>query len=277
MKKSRFEVRSLSKRYGEHQAVRGVSFAIEAGEHVAVLGPSGSGKSTVLRLLAGLEAPDSGEVLLNGRSVSEPGRVVLPPHRREISMVFQDLALWPNLSAHDNVLMGLSGLKLPRLEARARTREALSLCGVEELAKRRPGTMSGGQQQRIALARAIAVHPAFLLLDEPYAGLDLVIKSRLLAEVHALANLKNMTVILVTHDPREAMSLCRSALVLDQGCLVEAGPLTELLEAPHSDLLCIFRDELRHQRPKRTADSDELEALSKEAFSILCLLTANKR
>src|SRR5208283_5269964 len=148
-----------------------------------------------------------------------------------------------------NVMMGLSGLALPRSEALARTLEALSLCGIEELADRKPGAMSGGQQQRVALARAVAVRPAFLLMDEPYAGLDLVLKSRLLPEVRKLAAWQNMTVILVTHDPLEAMSLCRSAVVLDQGSIVEAGPLTDLLDAPRSELLRTFHDEYSRHEP----------------------------
>jgi ABC-type Fe3+/spermidine/putrescine transport system ATPase subunit len=249
----RFEVRSLSKSYGAQTALRDVSISVAAGENLAILGPSGSGKSTTLRLLAGLEAPDAGVVLLNDIAVSEPGRILLAPHRRGISLVFQDLALWPNLSAHANVMMGLSGLALARSEALARTQEALSLCGIEELADRKPGAMSGGQQQRVALARAVAVRPAFLLMDEPYAGLDLVLKSRLLPEVRALAALQEMTVILVTHDPLEAMSLCRSAVVLDQGRIIEKGPLTELLKAPQSDLLRIFHDEFIRREPEQLA------------------------
>jgi ABC-type Fe3+/spermidine/putrescine transport system ATPase subunit len=249
MKSVRFEVRSLAKSYGGVRALRDVSFALQAGENLAVLGRSGSGKSTTLRLLAGLEAPDAGLVLLNDVPVSEPGRILVPPHRRGISMVFQDLALWPNLSAHANVMLGLSGLALPRPEALVRAREALSLCGIEELAERKPAAMSGGQQQRVALARAVAVRPAFLLMDEPYAGLDLVLKSRLLPEVRALAVLQKMTVILVTHDPLEALALCRSAVVLDQGRIVEAGPLTDLLDAPRSDLLRVFRDEYSRHTP----------------------------
>lgn len=243
MSETSFQVRWLGKRYGVHQALEDVSFFIRAEEHLAILGPSGSGKSTVLRLLAGLEPPDQGEILLNGSIISAPGKILVPPHRRGISMVFQDLALWPNLSAHENVRMGLSGLTLSRSEAVTRTREALRLCGIEELADRKPGAMSGGQQQRVALARAIAVRPMFLLLDEPYAGLDLVIKSRLQVEVRALAESQKVTVVLVTHDPWEAMSLCRSAVVLDHGKLVEAGLLNELLWTPRSDLLRIFRDE----------------------------------
>jgi ABC-type Fe3+/spermidine/putrescine transport system ATPase subunit len=245
MSSVRFEVRSLSKSYGATKALCDVSFAVTAGQHLAVLGPSGSGKSTALRLLAGLEAPDAGLVLLNDVPVSEPGRILLAPHRRGISLVFQDLALWPNLSAHANVMMGLSGLALSRPDALARAHEALSLCGIEDLADRKPGAMSGGQQQRVALARAVAVRPAFLLMDEPYAGLDLVLKSRLLPEVQELAALQDMTVILVTHDPLEAMSMCHSAVVLDEGSIVEAGPLTDLLGAPRSDLLRVFQDEFR--------------------------------
>jgi len=247
MSGGRFEVRSLSKSYGATRALRDVSFTVTAGEHLAVLGTSGSGKSTTLRMLAGLETPDAGMVLLNDVPVSEPGRILLAPHRRGISMVFQDLALWPGLSAHANVMMGLSGLALARRAALARTREALSLCGIEDLADRKPEAMSGGQQQRVALARAVAVRPAFLLMDEPYAGLDLVLKSRLLPEVQELAALQGMTVILVTHDPLDVLSLCHSAVVLEQGTIVEAGELTELLESPRSDLLRAFRGEFGRQ------------------------------
>ena len=253
----RFEGRSLRKNYGATNALRDVSFTVTAGEHLAVLGPSGSGKSTVLRLLAGLETPDAGLVLLNDVPVSEPGRILLAPHRRGISLVFQDLALWPNLSAHANVMMGLSGLALSRREALVRTHEALSHCGIEDLADRKPGAMSGGQQQRVALARAIAVRPAFLLMDEPYAGLDLVLKTRLLHEVRQFAALQDMTVILVTHDPLEAMSLCHSAVVLDQGNIVEAGPLTDLLRAPRSDLLRVFHGEFSRHEPGKVHTEEQ--------------------
>jgi ABC-type Fe3+/spermidine/putrescine transport system ATPase subunit len=258
----RFEVRSVGKNYGASRALCDVSFTVAAGEHLAVLGPSGSGKSTALRLLAGLEAPDAGSVLLNDVPISEPGRILLPPHRRGISLVFQDLALWPNLTAQANVMMGLSGLALARREALTRTREALSLCGIEELASRKPGAMSGGQQQRVALARAVAVRPAFLLLDEPYAGLDLVLKSRLLPELRDLAALRDMTVILVTHDPLDAISLCRSAVVLDRGRVAESGPLADLLAAPRSELLRIFRDEITRHGPDFGPRGRRLEELS---------------
>jgi ABC-type Fe3+/spermidine/putrescine transport system ATPase subunit len=249
MKDVQIEVRFLGKSYGPTDALIDVSFTVTAGEHLAVLGSSGSGKSTALRLLAGLEAPDVGVILMDGVPVSEPGRILLAPHRRRLSLVFQDLALWPNLSAEANVRMGLSGLALRSAEAMARTREALDLCGIGELATRKPGTLSGGQQQRVALARAVAVRPAFLLMDEPYTGLDPVLKARLLPEVRELAASQGMTMILVTHDPREAVALCRSAVVLECGSVVEAGPLDELLQAPRSELLRVFRGEVRCQEP----------------------------
>src|SRR5207302_7829754 len=143
---------------------------------------------------------------LGGQIVSEPGRILVPPHRRGVTLVFQDLALWPNLSVLDNVLLGLAGTRLTRSEARACTREALALCGIAALAARRPGRISGGQQQRVALARALAPRPRFLLLDEPFAGLDLVTRARLLREIAALAVERGVTLLLVTHDPLEAAS-----------------------------------------------------------------------
>ena len=157
-------------------------------------------------------------------------------------MVFQDLALWPNLSVLDNVLLGLAGTGLTKPEARVRAQETLALCTIESLAKRKPGTISGGQQQRVALARAIAMRPAYLLLDEPFAGLDLITKANLLQEISLLAAEQKLTLLLVTHDPLEATTLCRSVLVLDNGRIAESGVLADLLHAPQSQMLKIFRD-----------------------------------
>ena len=238
---SRFELRSVSKVYDGRSALSEVSFTVTAGEHTAILGPSGCGKSTLLRLLAGLDAPSAGQVLLDGHIVSEPGKVLRPPHLRGVAMVFQDLALWPNLSVMDNVLLGLSGAGLTKQETKAQAHEALTLCAIASLAQRKPGTISGGQQQRVALARAIAVRPSYLLLDEPFSGLDLVTKTRLLEEVATLAVERTLTVLLVTHDPVEAITLCRSTIVLDNGHIVESGVLTDLLRAPHSEMLRLFR------------------------------------
>lgn len=241
MSASQFAFCSVSKLYDRHVVLDSVSLTLTAGEHIAILGPSGCGKSTVLRLLAGLDAPSAGQVLLDGAIVSEPHRVLRPPHLRGVAMVFQDLALWPNLSAIDNVLLGLSGTRLTKKEAKKRAHEALALCDIESLADRKPGILSGGQQQRVALARALAVQPWFLLLDEPFAGLDLVTKAKLLEEIAALAMAQHVTIVLVTHDPYEATTLCQSALLLNNGHVEEAGTWKELLGNPRSEILRVFR------------------------------------
>jgi ABC-type Fe3+/spermidine/putrescine transport system ATPase subunit len=244
MSTAQFAFRSVSKRYDRQVVLDNVSFTLPAGEHTAILGPSGCGKSTILRLLAGLEAPSAGHVLLDGQVSSEPHRVLRPPHLRGVAMVFQDLALWPNLSAVDNVLLGLSGTGLAKKDAEHRAREALARCAVESLAGRKPGALSGGEQQRVALARALAVQPSFLLLDEPFAGLDLVIKARLLEEIATLAAAQHVTVILVTHDPYEATALCRSAFLLENGHVEETGTWRDLLNNPRSEMLKVFRSRL---------------------------------
>ena len=159
-------------------------------------------------------------------------------------MVFQDLALWPNLSVLDNVLLGLSGTQLTTEAARKRAYEALALCSVESLAERRPGSVSGGEQQRVALARALAVHPSFLLLDEPFAGLDLVTKAKLLDEITTLATAQHVTMVLVTHDPYEATTLCQSVLLFENGHMEETGTWEYILSNPRSEMLKVFRSRL---------------------------------
>lgn len=250
MTRTQLALRAVSKTYDGHPALSEVSFSIPAREHTALLGPSGCGKSTVLRLLAGLEAPSVGEVLMDSHVVSQPQRVLLPPHRRGISMVFQDLALWPNLSVMDNVLLGLAGSGLSKQERRKRAQEALVLCAIESLGDRKPSQLSGGQQQRVALARAIAVQPTYLLLDEPFSGLDLVTKAVLLKEISVLAANRKLTIILVTHDPVEATALCRSALILESGRVQEGGVLEDLLRVPQSETLRVFRSHLCGTGPR---------------------------
>jgi len=249
-----FELQNVSKLYGCRPALSHLSLAFEAGRHTAVVGPSGCGKSTLLRLLAGLEAPSSGQVLIDGEVVSGPGVVSRPPHRRQLAMVFQDLALWPNLSALGNVALGLAGMRRPRRQTRALAEESLAICGATDLADRKPGQLSGGQQQRVALARAVAARPEFLLLDEPFASLDLCTKDRLLAEIRTLAESRPLTLIVVTHDPLEATTLCQHVVVLDAGVLIESGPWDELLRAPKSNLLRLFRDRIRNLTTRESDD-----------------------
>jgi ABC-type Fe3+/spermidine/putrescine transport system ATPase subunit len=230
---------------GARSILRDVDLTLLEGEHTALLGPSGSGKSTLLRVLAGLEAPTSGDVFLAGAHASSARHVLVPPHERHIAMVFQDLALWPSLSVLDNVMLGLDSCRLSRPDRRSRARAALELARIAELADRLPATLSGGEQQRVALARAIAVEPALLLLDEPFAGLDLSTKSQLLIDLRGLVARGGITLCLVTHDPNDAFSLCTHAMVLEGQQVRERGPWKDVLREPRSALLQAFRSAAR--------------------------------
>jgi iron(III) transport system ATP-binding protein len=222
---------------GATPLLRGVELTIASGESLAVLGPSGAGKSTLLRLLAGLDAPTEGEVWQDERRVSVARRVVVPPHERRMALVFQDLALWPNLSALDNVLLGLAASPLRHKERRERALAMLGLCGIEALAGRLPAALSGGEQQRVALARALAPGPDWLLLDEPFASLDPLLRERLVEDLGRLADERGATLVFVTHDIADALALTRSAIVLERGQIVEAGCWEALLADPRSELL----------------------------------------
>ena len=222
-----------------------VSFTLSDGQNIALIGESGCGKSTILRLLAGLETPDVGEILLDGAMISKANKILVSPHRRGVSMVFQDLALWPNLSALDNVILGLSGLRLQRAEARSRSYEMLRACGIESLHNRRPGTLSGGEQQRVALARSLAPRPRFLFMDEPFAGLDGPTKFRILSEIQQIVHQKGTTLIIVTHDLFEATSVAEYAIVLDGGRADDVARIDELFRRSRSPILNSFREMLR--------------------------------
>jgi len=244
MKHADLELRGVSKHYNARLALDDISLRVEPGDHTAMVGSSGCGKSTLLRMVAGLEAPSSGQVLLGGEVASDTQRIILPPHRRGIAMVFQDLALWPNLSVLENVLLGLGGTECSKAQRALRAIDALALCGIPDLADRKPGTLSGGQQQRVALARSLAVRPAFLFLDEPFAGLDPVIKAKLLREIMALAGEHAFTIVLVTHDPFEANELCTMGVLLDGGRATERGKLVDLVRESSSEILSSFRQRL---------------------------------
>jgi ABC-type Fe3+/spermidine/putrescine transport system ATPase subunit len=237
-----FELRSVSRMYGAFAALSAVSLRIEDGERLAIIGPSGCGKSPILRLLAGVDTPTDGQVMLDGAVASQRGRVMLPPYRRGVAMVFQDLALWPNMSILANVKLGLAGRGLSRDEVHRRAFEALALCKIDGMADRRPGAISGGQQQRAALARALAGTPRFLFLDEPFSGLDLVTKASLLKDISRLVDARRVTLVLITHDPLEAATLCHSAILVDRGRIEKSGPLKELIDEPQTELMRIFKD-----------------------------------
>lgn len=228
--------RNLVWRSGDQLILDRLDLDLNSAESLALLGCSGSGKSTLLRIISGLEMPEAGDVVIDGQLVTQGKRLVVPPHRRQLAMLFQDLALWPNLTVAGNVDLGLAGLRLARQATRTRIDNMLAKCGIQDLADRLPGTLSGGQQQRVALARALSVQPQLLLLDEPFGGLDLVTKESVIREVARLKNELGFALILVTHDPTEVRVLCDSLAVLDAGRIVDRGRLDDIASAPRSKL-----------------------------------------
>ena len=216
--------------------LHGVDVSVEAGATLALLGPSGCGKTTLLRIIAGLEVPDSGTVSVGGKVLTGP-RGVVPPEKRRVGMVFQDWALFPHLSVGRNI-----GFGLPRAERRSSPRidEALELVGLAGMGERMPSTLSGGQQQRVALARAIAPRPSVLLLDEPFSNLDATLRSRVRTEIHQLLVELGITTIFVTHDQDEAFILGDQVAVLSEGHVVQHGTPAELYLRPRTRWLADF-------------------------------------
>ena len=205
----------VTKRYSGHGGVEDVSLEISPGESVVVVGPSGSGKTTLLRLVAGLERPDAGEIWLGGRRVAEPRRNTVPANERRVGFVFQDLALWPHLSAFDNVGFAAYSAGQPATERTSRINEILRLCRVEPLlADRYPHQLSGGEQQRVALARALVGSPQLLLLDEPFSSLDRDLRGKLRAELASLRRQLQLTAIYVTHDSEDAETLADRTITM---------------------------------------------------------------
>lgn len=198
------ELKSLSKSYNRKAVVDELSLVVERGERLVILGPSGCGKSTVLRLIAGLIAPDSGSISVDGRLVSAEGKIIVPPERRNVGMVFQDLALWPHLTVEGNIGLGLKSQGVLASERQRRISEALALVKLDSYMAARPGELSGGQQQRVALARALVLQPSALLMDEPLSNLDEELNLHLRSEIIRLHQQLGFTLIYVTHNRAEA-------------------------------------------------------------------------
>ena len=221
-------VHGVSKRFGNTRAVHEAHICVERGEFLALLGPSGCGKTTLLRLIAGFEQPEAGEVRIEERPVAGGGAWV-PPERRRVGMVFQDYALFPHLTVAENVTFGV--------ERRARGRrlgELLELVGLAGLEERLPHELSGGQQQRVALARALAPEPAVVLLDEPWSNIDPLLRGAMRDDLAAILRRAGVTIVLVTHDREEAFSLADRIALMCDGTVVQEGPAEELYLAPRT-------------------------------------------
>ncbi len=232
-------IEHITKRFGDFVALDNVSLTVPDGELTALLGPSGSGKSTLLRIIAGLEVPDRGTVMLGDRDVTN-----VPPQRRGIGFVFQHYAPFKHMTVRDNVAFGLTIRKRPRDEVKARVHDLLSLVQIEQFADRYPSQLSGGQRQRMALARALAVEPEVLLLDEPFGALDARVRKELRAWLRRLHDETHVTTVFVTHDQEEAMEVADGIVVMNKGAIVQVGPPRELYEHPANEFVMGFIGEV---------------------------------
>ena len=222
---------------GGRSVLSDVSLEVAQGEILGVLGPSGCGKTTLLRVVLGLLAPAAGEIRLDGRVASRAGQVLLPPERRGLGVVFQDLALWPHLSVAGNLSFGLAARGMPRPQRRDRVRAVLERVGLSGFEARRPGDLSGGERQRVAIARALVVEPRAVLFDEPLANLDPVRKAELLRLFASLLRGQQTAALYVTHDVRELVGLADRVAILEEGRIVQEGPLEVLRKSPISDFV----------------------------------------
>jgi multiple sugar transport system ATP-binding protein len=232
---ARVVIRNLNKMYNEVHAVKGVNLEVRDREFVVLVGPSGCGKTTTLRMVAGLEAITSGEILIGETIVNE-----LPPMDRDIAMVFQNYALYPHMSVYDNMAFGLKMRKFARVEIDRRVREAADILGIEDYLARKPRQLSGGQRQRVALGRAIVRHPQVFLFDEPLSNLDAMLRVQMRVEIKKIHDRLGTTAIYVTHDQVEAMTLGDRVVVMKDGLVQQVGEPLDLYNEPTNRFVAGF-------------------------------------
>lgn len=228
------EIKNITKKYNNNLAVNNVSLKIYEGEIFALLGSSGCGKSTLLRMLAGFETPTSGEILLDGKDITD-----MPPYKRPINMMFQSYALFPHMNVFDNISFGLKQDKLSKSEIEERVNQMLKLVHMEDYALRKPHQLSGGQRQRVALARSLAKQPKLLLLDEPMGALDKKLREQMRLELVKIIESVGVTCVMVTHDQEEAMTMAERIAIMNRGEFIQIGGPREIYENPN----CCFAAE----------------------------------
>jgi spermidine/putrescine transport system ATP-binding protein len=262
------EIRGVSKfyGYGEHRvaAVSGANLAIRQNEFFTLLGPSGCGKTTLLRLIAGFEFPQEGELLLYGENIA-----AMPPYKRPVNTVFQSYALFPHMTVSDNIGFGLKMLGKPQAEVDARVGAMLKLVRMEQFAKRQTSQLSGGQQQRVALARALAPQPKVLLLDEPLSALDYKLRKEMQIELKRLQTETGITFVFVTHDQEEALTMSDRIAVMSSGNILQVGSPREIYDTPANRFVADFIGETNFLKGKITAIDGGNAALTLPAGATL--------
>jgi spermidine/putrescine ABC transporter ATP-binding subunit len=245
------ELVKVTKRFGNELAVRGVDLTIGTGEFVSLLGPSGCGKSTTLRMIAGLEKPDAGRVILAGRDVTD-----LPIRSRQVGMVFQSLALFPHMTVSQNVAFGLRMRRLPAGDIAARVSGSLAMVRLERMADKLPKQLSGGQQQRVALARALVIEPRVLLLDEPLSALDRNLREEMQGEIRRITRTVGITAVFVTHDQHEAFALSDRIAVMNSGQIEQLDRPQDLFRRPRTAFVAGFTGVSNIFTARRDGSSD---------------------
>jgi ABC-type Fe3+/spermidine/putrescine transport system ATPase subunit len=235
MRPNVLELCEVTKRFGPLTAVDGASLTVAKGSIVALLGPSGCGKTTLLRMIAGFEQPDEGEIILEGRNVAGKR-----PYERNVGLLFQDYALFPHMTVENNVAYGLHQRGVEASQIKRRTDEMLALVGMRDFAQRYPQNLSGGQQQRVALGRALANSPPLVLLDEPLSALDAKLRLELRAELRRILKLSEATAVVVTHDQQEAMTLGERVIVMEGGRIRQDGLPVDLYDRPQTRFIAEF-------------------------------------
>ena len=236
------EMKNIYKTFDGFHASNDVNFSVEKGDLAALLGPSGSGKTTILRMIAGLDTPDSGDIIINNVRVSS-----LPGSKRGIGFVFQNYALFRYMTVADNIAFGLEVQKKSKSEIKERVEELLELISMQDLGKRYPHQLSGGQRQRVAFARALAPNPLLLLLDEPFAAIDAKVRRELRTWLKEMIGRVGITSIFVTHDQEEAMEVADTIIVTNQGRVEQIGTPEEICLHPQTDFVADFIDSKRYQ------------------------------
>jgi len=234
------EVKQLIKCFNKKEVVKGISFGIEQGKLLALLGPSGCGKTTTLRMIAGLEAPDDGEIWIEGTLASQGRKVMISQKQRHIGMVFQDLALWPHMTVYENIEFGLKANGITRTERRKKIDAVLHKVNMQNYVSEYPARLSGGQQQLLAIARAIVTEPRLLLMDEPLSNIDVKLREDIRQEIRRIQQETQITTVYVTHDQEDAFLLADEIAVMNNGMLEQIGSSEEIYSSPTSLFVARF-------------------------------------
>ncbi len=254
------KISNLTKKFNSVTAIKSINFEVEEGKILAILGPSGCGKSTLLQLIAGLEEPDQGQISINNKIVySKRKNIFISPDKREIALVFQNYALWPHYNVFDNVAYPLKVRKEKKSVIKDKVRSILSLVKLEDAEVRYPNELSGGEQQRVALARALIMEPKILLLDEPFSNLDAKLKEEMQYEIKGIQQKMGLTILHVTHDQNEAMSIADKIIIMREGEIVQKGDSEEIYCNPCNQFVANFIGKMN------TIDSDLILEFNKRS------------